>query len=164
MNKEYQSRAFEICFSAVKRLFLARGHCVTFCCLSCRLAEILHSAAEGAAAPPRAGVPGQPAGRDHPRHRRQGEGVSPCRRLGARNEWKLVWVTVAGLDIIWSVCLQGVRGGWATGARSRDEEEKIQQQRQMCPPMRREDRKRSVPSFWSQVFFFNNIFLHFCTK
>lgn len=47
--------------------------------LSVRLAEISHSAAEGAAAPPGTGFSGQPAGRDHPRHRRQGERVSVCR-------------------------------------------------------------------------------------
>lgn len=43
--------------------------------LSCRLAEVFHPAAEGAASSPRAGVFGQPTGRDHQRHRRQGERV-----------------------------------------------------------------------------------------
>lgn len=53
---------------------------VTLCCLSCRLAEVVLSAAEGAAAPAGARVSGQPTGRDHQRHRRQGERVSMCAR------------------------------------------------------------------------------------
>lgn len=36
------------------------------------------------------------------------------------------------------LCLQGTGGGRASGARSGDEEEKIQQQRQMCLTVRRE--------------------------
>lgn len=40
-----------------------------------RLAEVTRSAAEGAAAPPGAGVFGQPKGRDHQGYRHQGETV-----------------------------------------------------------------------------------------
>lgn len=47
-----------------------------FCCLLCRLPEVTRSAAEGAAAPPGAGVFGQPKGRDHQGYRHQGETVS----------------------------------------------------------------------------------------
>lgn len=55
-----------------------------FFCLSRRLAEVTCSAAEGAAAPPRAGVSGQPKGRDHQGHRHQGEAVSIRRAVWKR--------------------------------------------------------------------------------
>lgn len=72
---------------------------VTLCCWSCRLAEVVLSAAEGAAAPPGARVSGQPAGRDHQRHRRQGERVSVCGRpAGSDAEAKIY-------SCIYSLCL-----------------------------------------------------------
>lgn len=41
------------------------------------------------------------------------------------------------------VCFQGSGGGRASGARPGDEEEEIQQQRQMCPAVRGQKRGQS---------------------
>lgn len=72
--------------------------------------------------------------------RREGEHVCTSCRMQKDIYIELFLICKQLIVCIVFVCFQGAGGGRASGARSGDEEEEIQQQRQMCPAVRGERR------------------------